>query len=107
MPWGANIRALISLRVAAGASMVFWLGLLAFVAVELAFDGGEAPARDWPESLSNVLIFTVWTAACVATVSCILAMRSEGRRLALDPDEGVEPAQKSGVPGQGERCSAL
>jgi len=105
MPWGANNRALVSLRVAAAASMAFWLALFAFVAAEFAFGGENAPA--WLAPLNDFLIFTVWIAACVATLACIWAMRSRRYRLERHADAGREPARKSGVgmPGKGGQCS--
>jgi hypothetical protein len=107
MPWGAKMGAVLSLRIAAGASILFWLGLLFFVAAELAFDGASPPW--WLEPLDDALIFTVWSAACVATGACILAMRRQGHPLARHPGNGVEPVRNSGAasPGQGGQCSAL
>jgi hypothetical protein len=103
MPWGANnIRAVVSLRVAAAASMAFWLGLIAFIAGELAFGGENAPV--WLQPLDDFLIFTVWIAACVATIACIWAMH----RLTPRADAGLEPGRKSGVAAaKRERCSVL
>ena len=94
---------MLSLRIAAAASMVFWLGLFAFTSVEFVFDDARA-ARWWLEPLDNALIFTVWMAACVATVSAILAMRAEWRRLRFG--KRVEPArQPLASPGEGKPCA--
>jgi len=101
MPWGANIRGMISLRVAAAASMAFWLGLIGFVAAELAFGGEDAPL--WLATLDDFLIFTVWIAACVATAACLWAMR----RLTFRVDMAPEHKSSVAAAGKGERCSVL
>ena len=89
---------MLSLRVAAAASTAFWLGLIAFVAAELAFGGENAPP--WLATLDDYLIFTVWITACVATAACIWAMTFR---------VGLAPEHKAGVAaaGKGERCSVL
>ena len=105
MPWGAQFRALLALRVAATASALFWLGLIVFIAIEFAFDGEGAPARWWLQPLDDGLIFLVWVAACVATASCIWAMGAGWHRNRTS----MEPVRTPGIASakEGGRCSAL
>ena len=114
MPWGAVIRPTIALRVAAASSLVFWLGIVTFVAVELAFDQGTDRAPWWLAPLSNVLVFIVWFAACAATVACLLAIRAEWGRLAFLANPGaVAPVDKTrarigiGSRVEGKQCNVL
>lgn len=83
MPWGA--RPTFALRLAAAASLVFWLGLSTFVALGFAFDRGSAAARWWLEPTLGFLVFTTWCAACVATVASLAAIHGEWRRAGVRP----------------------
>ena len=110
MPWGAHLRPTASLRIATTAAMIFWLGLITFVVVELAFDGVAALAAWWLGPLTDSLVFIVWCAVCVATTGCVFAIRTELRRFAGVAARHVEPATVGAAgasPGEEGQCNAL
>lgn len=107
MPWGASFHPSFSLRLAAVASLVFWLGQLCFVAVELSFDPADPAAQWWLGPFADRVIMTVWLAACAATVATLFAMRAERRRLRRWGGRGrkLVPATALTSPGKEGQCS--
>jgi ABC-type Fe3+ transport system permease subunit len=95
------------LRIAAVASLVFWLGQIVFVALELSFDQTDPAAQWWLGTFADRIIFTIWLGACVATLACLLALRAEWRRQRNHGTRQEDAASAATIasPGPGGQCS--
>jgi hypothetical protein len=72
----------LSLRIAALFSLVFWAAMVLFVTGELIFDPAEAPEPKWTGQVLDAIIFIFWASACAATASCLYALGAQRRALA-------------------------
>ena len=71
----------LSLRIAALFSLVFWAAMVLFVMGELMFDPTDVPELKWTEQALDVIIFIFWASACAATASCLYALGAQRRAL--------------------------
>jgi hypothetical protein len=94
---------LLPVRIAAGCSVVFWVALLLFLGVEIAFDPSSPTSPPFAERASDWLILTFWLSACGATIASLWAavafhQYSAARRRGAEPVRGEMGRPQNSLP---------
>lgn len=71
-----------ALKIAAGASLIFWLSMAALAAMAVVESNPVQPPKQFVEAASAVTVFIFWLSACIATAACLWAFGAERRHVA-------------------------